>query len=243
MQPKTTARITIVSPHPTTKQARAGGKRGWWRQVSHIDRAQRGAYAIVPTADPFLRDGEHDIEVGAVLVEVDCDGDASIAVVTPAGLVWPDCDPTDGGRWYYSVAKKMPTLLDAIETVQAMTLEDVVGREVARLERLAERHQLAGRAYAAEDARADLSRFRALAESMATPAAQDELPPLGEQAERLVTWLKAATRALGGSHRSGVILGLEQAIDIACTHGTLTQSQLDRLASFADALISAPTSA
>ena len=47
-------------------ETNSGNRRGWHKRVTAVDQSKRNGYAL---EGEFLNDGEHDVEVGAVIVE------------------------------------------------------------------------------------------------------------------------------------------------------------------------------
>lgn len=44
----------------------SGGRRGWWKRVTGVDRTKKHGYSL---QGEFLREGEHDLPLGSIVVE------------------------------------------------------------------------------------------------------------------------------------------------------------------------------
>lgn len=101
----------------------SGRRRGWWKQVSGVDRSARGGYCIL---GDFMDEGMVDLEVGTVLLRCAPEGSvkngwkaARVLVVQPDGLQVVMGAGADGDG-DFDLWKETPALLDTVE--QAMSL-------------------------------------------------------------------------------------------------------------------------
>lgn len=62
-----TVTVTVKTEHAS------GGRQSWWKHITATDASQRGGYAF---AGEFLRDGEYEFPVGALLLHVTHQGSA-----------------------------------------------------------------------------------------------------------------------------------------------------------------------
>lgn len=129
-----TVKIPVPKVEKLSSRERTHGKqarKGWLKNVTSIDRSQRGGFALV---GPWLHEGEAQLPVGAVVVESHYDGDCRVSVVAFDGaLVSMRNIEADGAQFWLDSKTHTQSLCDLVSKAQSISMLDLLGQAVEGL--------------------------------------------------------------------------------------------------------------